>query len=229
MTGAGHNIRIIAVATGNVRLGVGTADLCRWLVDDKLITLSRGAIVLNAEFLTAMRRIITGIDETAGSAIVLDGPPSAEFAGLYEIWREDIEGRMNPADMHDRGPVSVSLSASRHSVAVRWFVVEPVPDGIGPKKLAQAAARSFASIGAAANLGNQDRDPTMHQTDTLDVICLVSGSAMLVLDQVETKLSPGQVVIQRGTAHAWRACGGPAFFLAVLIGRDLETPAQQET
>jgi hypothetical protein len=37
----------------------------------------------------------------------------------------------------------------------------------------------------------------------------------------ETRLRPGNVVIQRGTNHAWNAHGGPALFLAVLIDRDL--------
>jgi hypothetical protein len=35
------------------------------------------------------------------------------------------------------------------------------------------------------------------------------------------RLRPGNVVIQRGTNHAWQAHGGPALFLAVLIDREL--------
>ena len=35
----------------------------------------------------------------------------------------------------------------------------------------------------------------------------------------EIRLKPGNVVIQRGTNHAWHAHGGPASFLAVLIDR----------
>ena len=43
----------------------------------------------------------------------------------------------------------------------------------------------------------------------------------LILESGETRLRPGNVVIQRGTNHAWNAHGGPALFLAVLIDRDL--------
>jgi quercetin dioxygenase-like cupin family protein len=61
----------------------------------------------------------------------------------------------------------------------------------------------------------------MHETETLDVICLVKGEASLILEGAERRLKPGNVVIQRGTNHAWVAHGGPALFLAVLIARPL--------
>ena len=54
-----------------------------------------------------------------------------------------------------------------------------------------------------------------------DVICLLRGEASLILEGAETRIRPGQVVIQRGTNHAWVAHGGPALFLAVLIDRPL--------
>lgn len=187
-----------------------------------LTELSGEAKVITPEFAAAMRRIITAVDGTAGSTVALDGPPSAGFAGLHEIWREDIREAMQPADTGDRGPASVSLSAPAESVAVRWFVVETMPDGMASEKVKQDVARAFDSIGGAASLRNQDRDPTMHQTDTLDVVCLVSGSASLILDQTERRLSPGNVIIQRGTSHAWRAHGGPALFVAILIGRKID-------
>jgi len=41
----------------------------------------------------------------------------------------------------------------------------------------------------------------------------------LILDEGETRLKPGQIVIQRGVSHAWAAHGGPALLLAVLIDR----------
>jgi quercetin dioxygenase-like cupin family protein len=43
----------------------------------------------------------------------------------------------------------------------------------------------------------------------------------LILEDAETIIEPGQVVIQRGTNHAWEAIGGPALLLAVLIDRQL--------
>jgi hypothetical protein len=61
----------------------------------------------------------------------------------------------------------------------------------------------------------------MHETHSIDIICLLQGEASLILESGETRLRPGNVVIQCGTNHAWNAHGGPALFLAVLIDRDL--------
>ena len=61
----------------------------------------------------------------------------------------------------------------------------------------------------------------MHETHSLDVICLLKGDVTLILEGAETRIKPGQIVIQRGTNHAWVAHGGPALLLAVLIDRPL--------
>lgn len=179
---------------------------------------------MSAEFAAAMRRIVTGNDAIARSTVIVDGTASASFAGLHEIWHERIDEPMDPTDRTDRGPDSVLLSPPDRAVAVRWFVVEPVPPGVPHEQLVKSATRSFDRLGAADSLKSQDRDPTMHQTDTLDIVCLVSGSASLVLDLTETVMTPGQVVIQRGTTHTWRAHGGPALFLAVLVDRQVVRP-----
>jgi quercetin dioxygenase-like cupin family protein len=43
----------------------------------------------------------------------------------------------------------------------------------------------------------------MHRTDTVDYGIVLAGEVWLVVDEGETRLSPGDVVIQRGTNHAW--------------------------
>jgi hypothetical protein len=106
-------------------------------------------------------------------------------------------------------------------VKVRWFVIEPVPEGT-PKDALDAATRAaFAGFGAEHHIIDQSRHSAMHETHTLDVICLLQGDVSLILEGTETRIKPGQVVIQRGTNHAWVAHGGPALLLAVLIDRPL--------
>ena len=61
----------------------------------------------------------------------------------------------------------------------------------------------------------------MHRTSSMDVICLLQGEVDLILDNVRTRVKPGQIVIQRGTSHGWEAIGAPALLLAVLIDRPL--------
>lgn len=60
--------------------------------------------------------------------------------------------------------------------------------------------------------------PLMHQTDTLDYIVILSGELWLILEESETLLKPGDIVIQRGTNHAWsNRSDQPCIQLAVLI------------
>jgi hypothetical protein len=180
----------------------------------------------HSAFAEAMRRIVSGEDPAGRSVIVIDGPPSGEIGapglgGLYEIWHEALGETLDPQDGRDRGELQSMLSPANGAVKVRWFVIEPPPEGV-PRDLIDAAARErFAQFGAADHLRDQTRHPAMHQTDTLDIICLISGEASLILDDAETRLKPGQIVIQRGASHAWTAHGGPALFLAVLIDREM--------
>jgi hypothetical protein len=107
-------------------------------------------------------------------------------------------------------------------VQIRWFVINPAPAGVPKAELDRAARERFAGFDGAHHIIDQSRHPGMHETHSLDVICLLQGDASLILEEGETRLKPGQVVIQRGTNHAWQAHGGPALFLAVLIDRDLK-------
>ncbi|HAT67204.1 MAG TPA: cupin domain-containing protein [Flavobacteriaceae bacterium] len=45
--------------------------------------------------------------------------------------------------------------------------------------------------------------PLMHKTDTLDYIIILSGELYLIMEDCETLLKPGDIVIQCGTNHAW--------------------------
>ncbi len=114
------------------------------------------------------------------------------------------------------------LGPRQGNLQVRWFVINPMPTGISKADLDKAVRERFASFDGAHHIIDQSRHPGMHETHSIDVICLLQGDASLILEEGETRLKPGQVVIQRGTNHAWQAHGGPALFLAVLIDRELK-------
>ena len=181
----------------------------------------------HSAFSEAMRRVITGDDANGRSVVVIDAPPSGEIGepglgGLFEIWHEALSEPLDPKDGRERGETQPILSPAQGRVKVRWFVIAPAPEGV-PRETLNAAVRArFADFGAGDHVRDQSRHPAMHQTDTLDIICLISGEASLILDDSETRLKPGQIVIQRGTSHAWTAHGGPALFLAVLIDRKMK-------
>ncbi len=47
------------------------------------------------------------------------------------------------------------------------------------------------------------RNPAMHRTKTIDYALILSGEIDMLLDDSEIHLKLGDVVIQRGTNHAW--------------------------
>jgi hypothetical protein len=177
-------------------------------------------------FQEAMRRVITGDDANGQSVVIIDGGPSSEIGstdlgGLFEIWEDAASGPLDPKSQEDLGTRRPVLGPRKGNVQVRWFVIAPTPDGIPKPLLDQAVRERFADFDGAHHIIDQTRHPGMHETHSMDVICLLQGDASLILEGAETRLRPGQVVIQRGTNHAWQAHGGPALFLAVLIDRPL--------
>ena len=175
-------------------------------------------------FSDAMRRVVTGDDAAGESVIIIDGGPSVfagdpELGGLFEIWEDAASGPIDPRDHRDLGATKAVLGPRPGNVQVRWFVVSPLPDGV-PKAEMDATARAvFAQFGGERHIIDQSRASAMHETHSIDVICLLQGDVSLILEAGETRIKPGQVVIQRGTNHAWVAHGGPALLLAVLIDR----------
>lgn len=183
-----------------------------------------------SDIASAMRRVITGDDADGQSVVTIDGPPASttgpvDLGGLFDIWHDAAAGALDPQDHSDLGPKRPVLSPDAGKVRVRWFVIHPRPQGVPAEQLNAMVRERFRSFDAEDHLTDQSKHPAMHRTATLDVICLLQGEVDLILDKSVTRIKPGQIVIQRGTSHAWEAHGGPALLLAVLIDRPLVSGA----
>lgn len=178
---------------------------------------------MSVERSSSLRRVVTRNDD-GHSSIALDGPPSdfIEFApgvGLYEIWT-DSGGPLNRRDLPNAVLGAVSLSPPPAGIKLRWFTVGPAADASGADDQRAFFKQAFASIGAHADQPDTTRHPGMHLTRTLDFIIVISGTVRLLLDDDERLLGPGDVVVQRGTNHAWISEGPePALLVAVLIDK----------
>lgn len=78
-----------------------------------------------------------------------------------------------------------------------------------------AYADALADIG-----GGHDDDAAagMHATDTIDVVTMISGELVAVLDDDEVVLRAGDTLVQRGTRHAWsNRTDAPAVMVATMI------------
>ncbi len=58
----------------------------------------------------------------------------------------------------------------------------------------------------------------MHRTKSVDFAMVLEGEIVLVLEEGETVLRPGDTVVQRGTSHQWENRGPvPCRMLFVLV------------
>ncbi|MCP3974568.1 MAG: cupin domain-containing protein, partial [bacterium] len=90
------------------------------------------------------------------------------------------------------------------------------------EELEKLVAARFEAMGAAHERPDTSRHPAMHTTKTIDYIILLSGNVTLLLDDDERDLNPFDVVVQRGTNHAWINKGSePALLCAILIDAEI--------
>ncbi len=58
----------------------------------------------------------------------------------------------------------------------------------------------------------------MHKTATVDYLIILKGEIYAILEDGETLLKPGDIMIQRGTNHSWSVRGTePCVLAAVLV------------
>jgi quercetin dioxygenase-like cupin family protein len=146
-----------------------------------------------------VRRIVTGHD-TAGRAVVASDERVSAFArpgrvgiGRCEIWSTDGM----PVDLSD-----AAAEEQRQGFVVRHNYV-----GSGQGTVLRVV--EFAPGGPKF----------MHRTETLDYAIVLSGECDLELDDGKTvRVRQGDIVVQRGTMHAWVNTGTePCVFAFVLI------------
>lgn len=172
-----------------------------------------------------MRRVVTGHDKNGKSIVVLDGPPARsigeDVGGLFELWNTD-GNIINTQDNIDRADDEIILSPPSNGSKFRYFQINPSPEGIPMDIMQDIAADAFKKIGAAHHRIDTTKHPAMHKTETIDYIILLKGDVTLILDQEEVDIKPFDVVVQRGTNHAWVNNGSdPALLIAVLIDSEL--------
>ena len=173
-----------------------------------------------------MRRIITGHNQHGKSIITLDGPPARsigeDVGGLFEVWNTDGSDIIS-TDEIDRADEDILLSPPSGGTKFRYFQINPLPEGVPDAMMQEIAADAFEKIGAAHYRVDTKKHPAMHKTETIDYIILLQGDVTLILDEEEIDLKPFDVVVQRGTNHAWVNNGDePALLIAVLIDSNIK-------
>ncbi len=85
-------------------------------------------------------------------------------------------------------------------------IVDIPPEGPnGPEFDKETARALFQQVGLAENAEHTipGRHPLMHRTESIDYGVVLQGQIVLLLDDSEVVLEAGDMVVQRGTIHAW--------------------------
>ena len=157
------------------------------------------------------RRVVTGHDAEGGAVVLTDAPPTrAQQIGgpggptFFEVWST----RESPVliDRQSGEPEESGLVLAPPKGGTRLRVIEFPPEGDEIRGLTAAeAAEKFAEMGGkeAAKAETGAPHPLMHRTQTLDYAIVLEGELTMILERGETTVRAGDIIIQRGTNHAW--------------------------
>lgn len=159
--------------------------------------------------LPGFKRVVTGHDAQGQAVVASSGPTPNNFplkavpgTVFYEVWNSSA----SPA-LLDNGddPTNQPLQLSPMPLGSVIRVVDIPPDSVQNQVSAEDAAAVFAEIGQVhAGTGQTDsKHKLMHRTETLDYGVVTEGEVWLVLDGEDVHLKRGDIVVQRGTNHAW--------------------------
>ena len=150
-----------------------------------------------------VRRIVTGHDQSGKAIVASDeriagtSAPARPYISRVEIWSTD------------KMPVDNSEGAAAEAQK-KGFVVRHNYVGSG-----QGTVVRITEFAPGA-------PKFMHRTETVDYAILLSGECDLELDDGKTvHMAAGDIVVQRGTMHAWVNNGAvPCVFAFILIDAD---------
>lgn len=166
------------------------------------------------------RRVVTGHDENGVAVVVSD----ADAAHILE--RENRPGvRLTNFWISNGTPAEYD---GAEETCTGDFILHPPGGGSvfrcvefgpeDPEVMARIDGKAaFAEMGAADNVVEDARHPYMHRTDSVDYAIILKGEIDMLLDETEVHLKAGDVVIQRGTNHAWANRGSESCIIAFVL------------
>jgi hypothetical protein len=172
-----------------------------------------------------IRRVVTGHNAQGKAVFISDGPAPAVYdrgpgaTAVTELWETSSTpasnaGNADPAAAKGQQRLPPPKNGSK------FRVVEYPPDS---KRVAalHGASHDSKSEGYVRDLKNA-RHPGFHKTATIDYAIVLSGEIHALMDEGEVLLKTGDVLIQRGTNHAWsNRTEEPCCIAFVLIDAEL--------
>ena len=146
-----------------------------------------------------IRRVVTGDDASGASRIVEDAPatvirtvPERPGYRAVNVWRTNAD----EVEKHQ------GILPPKGGTILR--IIDFPPEPSDPEERRRRIAATFGGIFKDASHDKREgKHPGMHRTQTVDYAIVLEGEIWAVMDQDETLLRAGDVLIQRGTNHAW--------------------------
>jgi quercetin dioxygenase-like cupin family protein len=141
-----------------------------------------------------IRRVITGHDGKNVAKVILEGPatntktPRAGVASTL-MWCTDAM------------PADIASGENAEDMGARILGTPPPENG-----------SRFIVMEFAPGITSE-----MHRTETIDYIVVLAGEIDMEMDQSTVKLRAGDVMVQRGTNHAWINRGKEVARLAIVL------------
>lgn len=158
-----------------------------------------------------VRRVVTGVNDKGQSVFLSDTAIPDVFGGggmddfaaqgslaLAELWATAVPAD-NVGNKDGVRPGPFDLEPDPNSLMVRIAEFPPEPPGI-------------ANPGAGL-----ESHPGFHETQTTDIIIVLEGEVYSMMETGEKLLKAGDVLIQRGTNHAWSNRSGKVTKIAAIM------------
>jgi mannose-6-phosphate isomerase-like protein (cupin superfamily) len=172
-----------------------------------------------------IRRVVTDQDGNGVSRFLIDGDaPNVNVLenlgglALTEIWETTAAPATNTGTDDAGADVDhLEPKAGSGGTVVRYCEFPPHSDEALKATMVEEVG-DFADDGVFAP---SERHPMMHKTSTVDYIIVIKGEIWAILEEEETLLKAGDILIQRGTNHAWsNRSDEPCIFVAVLVSAE---------
>jgi len=151
-----------------------------------------------------VRRVVTGHRADGRSTVLMDSAApnvkqrkAGNASTLLWVTDESPAGASGSADAAAR---EIGVPPPERGSIFR--IAEFPPGGGADLRDNEALLRDFG-IDREVARGHPPRHPAIHRTRTIDYIVVLEGEIDLLLDDGEVRLTAGDVVVQRGTNHAW--------------------------
>lgn len=150
-----------------------------------------------------IRRIVTGHDSDGTAIIVSDGPVTRihddlgeEGLVFQEIWHTTETPALIDRHQTEADESGLVLAPPKNGVRLRVLDIPPEAEGADMEAV-------FENIGATDAKQESERHRSFHRTRTIDFGIVLAGEIVLLMDEGEAVVGPGDIVVQRGTNHGW--------------------------